>query len=120
MPTELTSPALMMATQRQRPGAGLICNSDRGSQYAAEAYRKQLAGMKAPSPMSRMGWGSRQHLNRELFHTLKVELVCQRRWATGDEARRNLFARTEGYYNRKRINSALGYIIPEHAERNAS
>jgi len=36
--------ALMMATQRQRPTVGLICHSDRGSQYAAEAYRKQLDG----------------------------------------------------------------------------
>ena len=33
------------------------------------------------------------------FHTLKVELVHQRRWATRDEARRDLFAYIEGYYN---------------------
>ena len=55
MRTELTQAALMMATQRQRPGAGLICHSDRGSQYAAEAYRKQLADMKATPSMSRTG-----------------------------------------------------------------
>ncbi len=54
------------------------------------------------------------------FHTLKVELVHQRRWATRDEARRDLFAYIEGYYNRQRIHSALGYITPEKAERNAS
>lgn len=53
MRTEPTSAALMMATQRQRPASGLICHSDRGSQYAAEAYRKQLAGMKATPAMSR-------------------------------------------------------------------
>ena len=55
MRTELTSAALMMAAQRQRPGAGLVCHSDRGSQYAAEAYRKQLADMKATPSMSRKG-----------------------------------------------------------------
>ncbi|MDQ0547078.1 transposase InsO family protein [Methylobacterium brachiatum] len=59
MRTELTLAALMMATQRQRPAAGLICHSDRGSQYAAEAYRKQLVGMKAIPSISRTGWGSR-------------------------------------------------------------
>jgi hypothetical protein len=32
------------------------------------------------------------------FHTLKVELVHQRRWATREEARRDLFAYIEGYY----------------------
>ncbi|ACA16387.1 transposase orfB, IS3 family [Methylobacterium sp. 4-46] len=54
------------------------------------------------------------------FHTLKVELVHQRRWATRDEARRDLFAYIEGYYNRQRIHSALGYLTPEQAERTAS
>ena len=54
------------------------------------------------------------------FHTLNVELVQQRRWATRDEARRDLFADIEGYDNRQRIHSALGYITPEQAERNAS
>jgi len=34
MRTDLTSAALMRATQRQPPAAGLICHSDRGSQYA--------------------------------------------------------------------------------------
>ncbi|SFF29510.1 Integrase core domain-containing protein [Methylobacterium sp. 13MFTsu3.1M2] len=51
------------------------------------------------------------------FHTLKVELVHQRQWATRDEARRDLFAYIEGYYNRQRIHSALSYLTPEQAER---
>jgi transposase InsO family protein len=51
------------------------------------------------------------------FHTLKVELVHQRHWATRDEARRDLFAYVEGYYNRQRMHSALGYLSPEQAER---
>jgi len=36
--TELPRAALMIAVQRQRPVPGLICHSDRGSQYAAGAY----------------------------------------------------------------------------------
>ena len=52
-----------------------------------------------------------------LFHTLKVELVHQQRWVTRDGARRALFAYVEGYYNRQRIHSALGYLTPEQAER---
>ena len=120
MRTELTSAALMMAAQRQRPGAGLVCHSDRGSQYAAEAYRKQLADMKAIPSMSRTGCCYDNAPMESFFHTLKVELAHQRRWATRDDARRDLFAYMEGYYNRQRIHSALGYITPEQAERNAS
>ena len=54
------------------------------------------------------------------FHIPKVELVHQRRWATGDEARCDLFAYIESYYNRRRIHSAVGYITPEQAEQKAS
>ena len=117
---ELTTAALMMAEQRQRPAAGLVCHSDRGSQYAAEAYRKQLAGMKAVPSMSRTACCYDNAPMESFFHTLKVELVHQRRWATREEARRDLFAYIEGYYNRQRIHSALGYITPEQAERKAS
>lgn len=120
MRTELTSAALMMATQRQRPAARLICHADRGSQYAAEACRKQLANMKATPSMSRTGCCYDNAPMESFFHTRKGELVHPRRWTTRDEARRDLFAYIEGYYNRQRIHSDLGYIAPEQAERNAS
>jgi transposase InsO family protein len=120
MRTEMTTAALMMAVQRQRPGSGLVHHSDRGSQYAAQAYRKQLAGMRAKQSMSRTACCYDNAPMESFFHTLKVELVHQRRWATRDEARRDLFAYIEGYYNRQRIHSALGYITPEQAERKAS
>ncbi len=98
MRTELTTAALMMAAQRPRPAAGLVCHSDRGSQYAAEAYRKQLAGMRAIPSMSRTACCYDNAPMESFFHTLKVELVHQRRWATRDETRRDLFAYIEGYY----------------------
>jgi transposase InsO family protein len=31
-------------------------------------------------------------------------------------ARRDLFAHIEGYYNRRRIHSAIGHITPQQAE----
>ena len=70
--------------------------------------------------MSRTGCCYDNAPMESFFHTLKVELVHQRRWTTRDEARRDLFAYIEGYYNRQRIHSALGYITPEQAERKAS
>jgi putative transposase len=44
------------------------------------------------------------------FGTLKTE----------PPAKRDLFAYIEGYYNRQRLPSALGYITPEQAERKAA
>ena len=49
--------------------------------------------------------------------TLKVELVHQCRWATHAEARQALFGYIEGYYNRHRMHSALGYLTPDQAEQ---
>jgi putative transposase len=120
MRTELTLGALMMATQRQRPGPGLIHHSDRGSQYAAEAYSRQLSLISAKPSMSRTGCCYDNAPMESFFHSLKVELVHQRSWATREEARRDLFGYIEGYYNRQRIHSALGYLTPEQAERTAS
>ena len=51
------------------------------------------------------------------FHTLKVELVHQCRWATQAQARQALFGYIECYYNRHRMHSALGYLTPEQAEQ---
>ena len=51
MRTALTLGGLITAAQRP----GLIDHSDRGSQYAAEAYAQQKAVMKAKASMSRTG-----------------------------------------------------------------
>ncbi|WP_443026103.1 IS3 family transposase [Sphingomonas sp. PB2P19] len=117
MRTELPLAAMMMAVQRQRPALGLICHSDRGSQYAAGAYVDHLAAIGATPSMSRTGNCYDNAPMESFFHTLKVELVHQCRWPTQAEARRALFGYIEGYYNRQRMHSALGYLTPEQAEQ---
>ena len=117
MRTELPLAALIVAAQRQRPPAGLICHSDRGSQHASKAYGKQLAAMKSKPSMRRTACCYDDAPMESFFHTLKVELVHPRRWATREDTRRGLFGYIEGYYNRRRGHSALGYRTPEQAEQ---
>ena len=50
------------------------------------------------------------------FGTLKTELVHQRDYPTRDDARRDLFDYIEGFYNRQRLHSALGYLSPAQFE----
>ena len=116
---ELTIAALTMAIQRQRPGRGLIHHSDRGSQYAATDYQKMLKANGILASMSRKGncWDNAPM--ESWFHTLKTELVHHTRYATREAAKRDLFAYIEGYYNRQRLHSALGYLTPEQAELQA-
>lgn len=120
MRAELAAAALVMATQRQRPARGLMHRSDRGSQHAADEYRRLVGAARMRQSMSRRANCYDNAPVESFFHTLKVELAHQRRWATRDEARRDLFAYLEGYYNRQRLHSALGYRTPEQAERLAS
>jgi putative transposase len=51
---ELAIDALQMALERRQPAAGLICHSDRGSQYTALAYAQTLQAAGARQSMA--GW----------------------------------------------------------------
>ena len=48
-----------------------------------------------------------------LYATLKGELVEQRDYLTRDEARADIFQFLEGWYNRRRLHAALGYLTSE-------
>ena len=107
---ELPLAALRMAISAQRPSAGLIHHSDRGVQYASADYRKlmQAAGLRAS--MSRKGDCYDNAPMESFFHTLKTELVHHRHYATRVEPKQDLFAYIEGFYNRTRRHSAIGFI----------
>ncbi len=49
------------------------------------------------------------------FATLKGELVEAREhdYSTRDEARADVFQYVEGWYNRRRLHSGIGYLTPE-------
>lgn len=116
---ELATSALLMAIQRQRPAPGLIQHSDRGVQYACTDYQEVLQAAGITPSMSRRGNALDNAPMESFFHTLKTELVHHRAYATHDEARRDLFAYVEGFYNRQRLHSGLGYRTPDEAERRA-
>ena len=44
------------------------------------------------------------------FHTLKTELIHHQHYATREQARRDIFAHIEGFYNRTPRRSAIGYL----------
>jgi len=116
MQVELASAALTMAIRDRRPQAGLICHNDRGVQYASHAYRGALASASLTASMSRKADCYDNAPMESFFHTLKTELVHHRNYKTRDEAQRDIFAYIEGFYNRTRLHSALGYIPPIEME----
>jgi len=120
MQVELASAALTMAIQQQRPQAGLIHHSDRGVQYASHAYRGALTSAGITASMSRKANCYDNAPMESFFHTLKTELVHHRNYMTRAEAQRDIFAFIEGFYNRTRLHSAIGYIAPIEMELKAA
>ncbi|CAM3991844.1 IS3 family transposase [Cohnella lubricantis] len=118
MTTDLVLNALEMAYTSHRPAKGLLHHSDRGSQYASEAYRQRLEtyGMKAS--MSRKG-NCYDNACIESWHSLlKKEFIYCTKFKTKAQAQQKMFEYIELFYNRKRIHGSLGYVSPIRFEEN--
>ena len=113
----LTLRALRMALAHRRPTAGGLHHSDRGAQYAAEAYQALLTAHRLTPSMSRVGDCWDNAVVESFFATLKTELVVDARWPTRQAAQRDLFEYIEVWYNRQRRHATLDYCTPAEYER---
>ena len=112
--------ALTMAVQQRRVSPGLIHHSDQGPQYSSGAYRQRLATLGITASMSRRGNCYDNAVAESFFSTLKNELIHERTYQSRDEARQDIFAFIEGFYNRQRLHQSLGYLSPLEFERRIS
>lgn len=98
-------------------GAGTIVHTDRGAQYVSNSFRTLLAGGGCRQSMSRRANCYDNAQAESFFSRYKAELLEGGAFADVDEARGETFSYIEGYYNRKRRHSALGYKTPDEFER---
>ena len=112
MTADLVTDALVMAWFRRKPNAGLTHHSDRGSQYASEAFQTKLREYGMTCSMSRKGncWDNAP--TESWFGSFKNERVYGERFETRDEMKAMAFEYIEVFYNRKRQHSTLGYKSP--------
>ena len=108
--------ALRMAITTRRPAPGLLHHADRGSQYAAKAYRTELAAHAMVASMSGTGNCYDNAVAESFFSTLEFELLMHSDWHTREDAKRAVFRYIETWYNRKRRHSTLGYVSPAEYE----
>ena len=119
--TSLTLSALEMALRQRAVQAALLHHSDRGSQYGAAAYQRRLAVRGIQCSMSRPGNCWDNAVVESFFATLKTELFSKEHpFSTRQEARTAIFAYVEGFYNRARRHSTLGYLSPVEFEQRAA
>jgi putative transposase len=108
--------ALRHAAGQRVPSTGLMHHSDRGSQYASNDYQSALEELGVVCSMSRKGNCWDNAVAESFFATLKTELVYGQRFATRVEARTAIFDFIEGFYNRRRRHSTIGYLTPVEFE----
>jgi transposase InsO family protein len=115
---ELAVTALRMALIERQPSPGLVHHSDRGVQYASEAYTGMLKEHHAAISMSRKANPYDNAACESFMKTLKQEEVYRNEYRDFYEARASIGEFLERVYNQKRLHSALGYVPPAEFEQN--
>jgi putative transposase len=112
MRAELVVEALEMAIWRRRPTAGLVHHSDRGGQYVSLIFGQTARDAGIAVSMGAKGCALDNAVCEAFFATLKKELTRRRSWPSRRELQSAVFAWIEGWYNRRRLHSTLGYLAP--------
>ncbi len=116
METALVNRALMMAINLRNPPEGLLHHSDRGSQYASEAYQALLHQNDMVCSMSRKGNCWDNSPTERFFSSLKREWLTGNVYPTREDAVRDV--RTYmAYYNSRRLHTTLGDLTPIEFEQ---
>ena len=112
----LVQSALGMAVTA-RAAQGVVLHSDRGSQYTALVFTRQCAAAGIERSMGSAGDCFDNAMAESLFATVECELLQRVEFATRAEAELEIFRFVEGFYNRKRRHSGLGYLSPVEFEQ---
>ena len=114
---EMVVDALEMALWRRKPGAGLVHHSDRGVQYTSLSFGKRLEEAGIVPSMGRAGSALDNAISESFVASLKCELLYGHRFPSREAARIAIFDYIEGFYNRVRRHSSLGYLSPSDYEQ---
>jgi transposase InsO family protein len=110
MTETLVLDALTHAIRDRQPAAGLVHHSDRGGQYASQAYRAVLRRAEFRQSMSRAANCYDNAFMESCFGTVKTELEMTE-YQDSRQARQDI-ASYLAYYNHDRRHSSLNYLSP--------
>ena len=116
MRTALVLDALNMALTQRRPEEAVIHHSDQGTQYTSIAFGKRCRAMNVRPSMGSVGDCYDNAMCESFFATLECELIERTTFRTQADARLAIFEFIEGWYNRHRRHSSLGYLSPQAYE----
>lgn len=116
--TELVLKAFKQALyHRKIPfGQELLHHSDRGCQYTSYEFQEIANRHGIKLSMSAKGHCYDNAVAESFFHTIKTEEIYLKRYRIREEAKVSIFEYVEGFYNRQRLHSTLGYVSPMEFE----
>jgi transposase InsO family protein len=117
MRESLVDEALQMALGRRQPTPGLLHHSDRGSQYASDAYQTTLRAAGIAVSMSRRANCWDNAVMERFWGNLKSERTEGKSYMTREVATSDVIDYFERFYNPKRLHSTLGYVSPVQFEK---
>ena len=112
--------ALEKAITERKPPPGIVHHSDRGVQYASDAYVGLLRKHGMIPSMSRPANPYDNASCESFLKTLKREEIYANEYRDLEHLCENIAAFIDNYYNRVRLHSALGYKPPEEFEQVAT
>ncbi len=113
---QLVLDALNMALATRRPRQ-VIHHSDQGSQYTSIEFSRHCRDAGVRPSMGSVGDAYDNAMCESFFATLECELLARSRFKTQAEARHAIFEFVEGFYNRRRRHSSIGYLSPVDYEQ---
>ena len=114
---ELVVNSIKQAQNKGKLKKGAIFHSDLGSQYTSNKVESYLKGLKLKHSYSKKGYPYDNACMESFNAILKKEEVNLKEYETFEEAKMAIFEFIEGWYNRKRIHSAIDYRVPYEVEK---
>lgn len=112
MTADIAVAALESAKSRGYVAGNAMFHTDRGAQHASGLLAEWARANDVRLSCSRTGNCRDSAVAESFFATLKNEMYCRRRFATGAEAGHAVVEFIEAYYSRRRPHSSIGYRVP--------
>ena len=101
----------MAAAVRGGDVDGVIFHSDKGGEYVGDVFARACSSLGVTQSMGRVGSALDNAAAESFNSTLEFELLSRRRFATKDQARREIAGYIDRYNHRRRHSSA-GMLAP--------
>ncbi|WP_109527518.1 IS3 family transposase [Nocardia aurea] len=110
--TGLIKDAIRMAAGTGLLQPGAVFHTDRGSNYTSDEFGRFLTSLQIRRSVGRTGVCYDNAMAESFFSAIKNEWLHRFVFTTRAKAKRQVIRYIEGFYNRRRLHSALGYRPP--------